>query len=133
MKEKIDSENDINKLKILLANEATSILHGSKAAKESEQTANETFVMGGLGKNLPEKKISKKIISQGINIIELVFNNGLVKSKSEVRRLLKNNGIRINDKIVSDDKKIINSDDIVNDNYIKLSVGKKTHLKVTVV
>ena len=133
LKEKIDSENDINKLKILLANEATSILHGSKAAKESEQTAKETFVMGGLGKNLPEKKISKKIISQGINIIELVFNNGLVKSKSEVRRLLKNNGIRINDKIVSDDKKIINSDDIVNDNYIKLSVGKKTHLKVTVV
>ena len=63
----------------------------------------------------------------------MVFNNGLVKSKSEVRRLLKNNGIRINDKIVSDDKKIINSDDIVNDNYIKLSVGKKTHLKVTVV
>ncbi len=133
LKEKIDSENDINKLKILLANEATSILHGSKAAKESEQTAKETFVMGGLGKNLPEKKISKQIISQGINIIELVFNNGLVKSKSEVRRLLKNNGIRINDKIVSDDKKIINSDDIVNDNYIKLSVGKKTHLKVTVV
>ena len=49
---------NINKLKILLANEATTLLHGSKAAKDSEETARTTFVQGGVGKNIPEKKIS---------------------------------------------------------------------------
>ena len=55
----IENEKDINKLKILLANKATTILHGSKAAKDSAETAKETFVKGGLGKNIPEKKIEK--------------------------------------------------------------------------
>ncbi len=133
LSKKIDNESDINKLKILLANETTTILHGSKAAKESAETATETFVKGGLGKSIPEKKISKKIILQGVNIIELIFQNGLAQSKSEVRRILKNNGIKVNDKIISDEKKIVNMEDIFEDNYIKLSVGKKTHLKITVI
>ena len=133
LSKKIDNESDVNKLKILLANEATTILHGSKAAKESADTATETFVKGGLGKNIPEKTISKKIILEGINIIELVFQSNLAQSKSEARRILKNKGIRVNDEIVSDEKKIINMDNFSKDNHIKLSVGKKTHLKVTVV
>ncbi len=129
---RIDVESDINKLKILLANEATTILHGSKAAKESAETATETFIKGGLGKNIPEKKISKKVIFQGINIIELIFQNNLVSSKSEGRRILKNNGVKVNDKIISDEKKIINMEHVSVNNQIKLSIGKKTHLKVTV-
>ncbi len=133
LSKKINSENDINKLKILLANEATTILHGSKAAKESADTATETFVKGGLGKSIPEKKISKKTILQGINIIELIFQNDLVQSKSEAIRILKNNGIKLNDKIISDEKKIVNMEDVSESNHIKLSVGKKTHLKVTVI
>ena len=78
----IENEKNVNNLKILLANKATTILHGSKAAKDSAETAKETFVRGGLGKNIPEKKIKKKIISNGINIIELIFQNNLVQSKS---------------------------------------------------
>ena len=130
---KIDNEKDINKLKILLANEATAIVHGSKASKESEETAKTTFVEGGIGKNIPEKKISKELISKGINILDLVFENGLSSSKSDARRILKNRGIKINDKIILDEKKIINLDEFSKNNYIKLSVGKKMHLKVTVV
>ena len=68
-------KKDINNLKIVLANKATTILHGSKAAKDSAETAKETFVKGGLGKNIPEKVIEKKVISDGINIIELIFWN----------------------------------------------------------
>ena len=128
----IDNEKDINKLKILLANEATKILHGSKAAKDSEETARTTFVQGGIGKNIPEKKISKEIIVKGINIIELISINGLVSSKSDARRILKNRGIKINDKVIEDEKKIVNMKDFLDNNYIKLSVGKKTHLKVTI-
>ena len=133
LSEKIENEKDINNLKILLANEATTIMHGTKAAKDCAATAKETFVKGGLGKNIPVKTISKKKLSQGINIIELIFQNGLVNSKSEVRRILNNNGIRVNDNVISDEKKIINMENVSKDNSIKLSIGKKNHLKVKII
>ena len=62
----IDNENDINKLKILLANEATKILHGEKLSKQSESTAKETFQGGGFGKNLPEIEITNGIKTANI-------------------------------------------------------------------
>ena len=129
----IDKEKNINNLKIILANEATKLIHGEKAAKDSADTAKETFVKGGLGKNIPEKTMNKKIFVQGVNIIDLIFQNELVQSKSEARRILKNNGIRINDKIINDEKKIINMENVSKDNFIKLSIGKKNHLKVKVI
>ncbi len=133
LSQKIDKEKNINNLKILLANEATTLMHGAKAAKDSADTAKETFVKGGLGKNIPEKKMSNKEFIQGVNIIDLFFQNKLVQSKSEARRILKNNGIRINDNIISDEKKIINMNDVSNDNFIKLSIGKKNHLKIKII
>ena len=133
LSQKIDKEKNINNLKILLANEATTLIHGAKAAKDSADTAKETFVRGGMGKNIPEKTMSNKKFIQGINIIDLIFQNELVQSKSEARRILKNNGIRINDSIISDEKKIINMNDVSKDNFIKLSIGKKNHLKVKVI
>ena len=133
LSKKIDKEKNINNLKILLANEATTLMHGAKAAKDSADTAKETFVKGGIGKNIPEKIMSNKEFIQGVNIIDLIFQNKLVQSKSEARRILKNNGIRINDSIISDEKKIINMNDVSKDNFIKLSIGKKNHLKVKVI
>ena len=130
--EQIENEKDINNLKILLANKATTILHGSKAAKDSAETAKETFVKGGLGKNIPEKVIEKKVISDGINVIELIFQNNLVQSKSEARRILKNNGVKINDIVVTDEKKMINFKDVQENDYIKLSIGKKKYLKIKI-
>ena len=56
----IEEETDINKLKVLLANETTKILHGKNAAKKAEQTAKSTFGTGGVGINLPEIKIKKR-------------------------------------------------------------------------
>jgi len=132
LSKQIENEKDINNLKILLANKATTILHGSKAAKDSAETARETFVKGGLGKNIPEKIIQKRVISQGINIIELIFQNNLVQSKSEARRILKNKGVKVNDVVVNEEKKIINMEHVKEDDYIKLSIGKKNHLKVKV-
>ena len=133
LSQKIDKEKNINNLKILLANEATTLMHGAKAAKDSADTAKETFVKGGLGKNIPEKTMSNKEFIRGVNIIDLIYQNKLVQSKSEARRILKNNGIRINDSIISDEKKIINMNDVSKDNFIKLSIGKKNHLKVKVI
>ena len=67
-----------------------------------------------------------------INIIDLVSQNGLASSKSDARRILKNRGIKINDKVIEDERKIVSLKDFLDNDYIKLSVGKKTHLKVTI-
>ena len=54
MKQKINKllqdNTNINKLKIILANETTKILHGKDAAIKAEKTAKETFETGGAGK-----------------------------------------------------------------------------------
>ena len=54
-------------------------------------------------------------------------------SKSEIRRILRNKGIKINDQTVVDEKKIINFKDFGNENFFKLSIGKKTHIKVKII
>ena len=119
----------INDLKILLANETTSMLHGENAAKNSEQAAKEAFSGYSLGSSLPSIKVNSKNIDNKLNIIDLIILSKLEKSKSEIRRLIKGNAVKINDKIISDEKLIITSE-FFNENYLKLSIGKKRHLKI---
>ena len=124
-------DKNINELKVLLANEATTMLHGEKAAKDSEEAAKEAFSGNLLGSNLPSVRINKADIENKINIIDLVILSKLESSKSEIRRLIKGNAIKINDQIISDEKLIIKYD-LFNKDYIKLSVGKKRHLKTEI-
>jgi len=121
--------NNINDLKILLANETTSMLHGEDAAKNSEQAAKEAFSGNSLGSSLPSIKINSKNIDDKLDIINLIVLSKLEKSKSEIRRLIKGKAVKINDKIISDEKLII-TNKFFNENYLKLSVGKKRHLKI---
>ena len=120
---------DINQLKIKLANETTSMLHGKKAAINSEQAAKEAFSGNSLGSNLPTIKIKSKDINRSLTIIELVVLSKLENSKSEIRRLIKGNAVKINDQIISDEKLIIKNK-LFKNNYLKLSIGKKRHIKV---
>ena len=123
----IEKEKNINNLKILLANEATKILHGEQKASEAEKTAKETFDGSGVGKNLPEIKINKKLIDQGISILDLISNNKIFSSKSEARRAMQEKSIKINDKLETDEKRIIKFNDFINSEYLKISHGKKRH------
>ena len=127
LNEIIEKEKNINNLKILLANEATKILHGEQKASEAEKTAKETFDGSGVGKNLPEIKINKKLIDQGISILDLISNNKIFSSKSEARRAIQEKGIKINDKLETDEKRIIKFNDFINSEYLKISHGKKRH------
>ena len=120
---------DINQLKIKLANETTSMLHGKKAAVNSEQAAKEAFSGNSLGSNLPTIKIRSKDINKSLTIIELVVLSKLENSKSEIRRLIKGNAVKLNDQIISDEKLIINNK-LFKNNYLKLSIGKKRHIKI---
>ena len=122
-------DNDINELKVLLANKTTEMLHGESEAQNSEKIASETFSENSTGSNLPSVKIKKDLLNVDFSILDLVVLSKLENSKSEVRRLIKSNGIRINNEIVTDEKKII-SIELFHDNFIKLSLGKKRHIKI---
>ena len=127
-----NNEKNINKLKIILANEATALLHGKKKAKDAENTAKKTFEQGGVGKNLPIVKIRKSILINGINVLEFLNFTKIMSSKSEARRAIKNKGIKINDMPLSNIDKIINYEDFEKDNSIKISFGKKKHFLIKV-
>ena len=126
------NETNINKLKIILANETTKILHGEIASKKAEQTAKKTFEGKGYGSNLPEIKVNHNNFRNGIKLIEFLSSNQIMSSKSEARRAIENNGVRINNKIVSDTKKIIKLSDF-KEKILKISYGKKKHYLVKLI
>ncbi len=127
-----NNEKNINNLKILLANEATKILHGEKASKKAEQTARDTFQGKGLGLNLPEIKIKLSDIKKGVDILDLLSNNNILTSKSEARRAIANKGIKINNILVLDEKRIISLKDFENKS-LKVSHGKKKHYVIKII
>ena len=122
-------DKNINELKILLANNATEMLHGEQEAKNSEETAKKTFTENSMGENLPSISISEKKLKEKMTVIDLIVLTKLENSKSEIRRLIKGNGIRINNQVI-DDEKLIISKYLFKDKFIKLSLGKKRHVKV---
>ena len=124
-------EKNINNLKVLLANEATKLLHGSNASKKAEQTAKDTFERGGLGSDLPEIYVDLDKVKIGIKILDLIADNNILPSKSEARRAIANKGLKIDDLIVDNDKKIIQEKDFKN-KILKLSYGKKKHFLVKI-
>jgi len=125
--EKIKNDN-INKLKIVLANEATSMLHGKSSALKAEQTAKNTFEKKSVGDDLPIININKNDLSNGLNIVDLVVKAKLLISKSEVRRTIKNKGIKLNNETVENDKLNVSINNFNNDKILKLSHGKKNHV-----
>jgi tyrosyl-tRNA synthetase len=127
--EKIKNKN-INELKILLANLCTEMLHGDKQSKLSEETAKKTFEEKSTGSGLPIIKINQNQIDQKIDIINLIVLSKLETSKSEIRRIINNNGVKINNAIVNDNKFLIKNNLFNNEKTLKLSLGKKRHVKV---
>jgi len=125
-------EKNINNLKILLANEATKILHGKDESNKAEQTAKDTFKEGGLSLDLPVVRVKLSDIKKGINFLEFLTNNKILLSKSEARRTIANKGLRIDGVLIVDDKKILQLKDFKN-KILKLSYGKKKHYLVKII
>ena len=127
-----DKEKNINNLKILLANEATKVLHGEKASRKAELTAKKTFEEGGLGSDLPEIQIKTDEINKGVNILDFIANFKILSSKSEARRAIANKGFKINDTIIESEKRVLELKDFKN-KILKLSYGKKRHFLVKII
>ena len=135
--EKIESiENledvNINDLKVLLANKTTEMLHGKKESKNSEKIAKETFSNNSTGSDLPSIKISASSLKDKLNIIDLVIISKFENSKSEIRRLINGKTIKINNEIILNEKTLIDKK-FFNKNYLKLSIGKKRHIKIELI
>jgi tyrosyl-tRNA synthetase len=133
--EKIEElkNKNINKLKIILANETTTMLHGKAAAQKAAQTAKNTFENKSIGDDLPSIIFKKEKVINGINIIDLVLAANLSNSKSEVRRMIKNRGIKINNETIENDKFNVSLNSFDKKNFLKLSHGKKNHVILKVV
>jgi tyrosyl-tRNA synthetase len=125
--EEIKNKN-INQLKVILANEATAMLHGKAATQKAEQTAKNTFEKKSIGEDLPSINLKKEEVINGINIVDLVITSNLLNSKNEVRRMIKNKGIKVNNIPVENDQFNVSLNNFEKENFLKLSHGKKKHV-----
>jgi tyrosyl-tRNA synthetase len=119
---------EINEAKIVLATEATALLHGRGAADAAAETARQTFAEGALGADLPRVAVTSDEIAGGLGVLSAFVKAGLVPSTGEARRQIKAGGLRLNDAVVSDERAMIGADAFNSDGVAKLSMGKKKHV-----
>ena len=111
--------SEINEAKKILADAATTLAHGEKAAKEAAETAQKTFEQGGAGGDLPVYVVE----SGEISLLDALVEIGLCASKGEAKRLIAGGGARVDDEQMKDAGQMI----AVGDEDVKLSAGKKKH------
>jgi tyrosyl-tRNA synthetase len=109
---------EINEAKIVLATEATALLHGRAAAEAAAETARETFAEGGAGEDLPTLSLG-----EGMNIAHALTALGFTASNKEAKRKIAEGAVRLDDVTVSDPGLMIGAAN----EPVKLSLGKKRH------
>ena len=114
----------INDAKVILANEATAMLHGRAAAASAEATARETFAGGGAGEDLPTLRVAEG----QIGIVHALTALGLAASNGEARRKIGEGAVRLNGVTIGDPAFVVM---IESDEPLKLSLGKKRHALLT--
>ena len=120
---------NINEAKIALATEATALMHGAEEAAKAAQTAREIFAGSGVSENLPVLHVNQAELDAGMALYALVVQAGFAASNGEARRLIKGNGVRVNDAATTEEMRV-SSADMTAEGYIKLSAGKKRHVLI---
>lgn len=120
--------SEINGAKIILANLATTLLHGAEAAAAAEATAREVFEKGGVGEDLPTVHVSAGDLAEGLGIVQLFVKAGLAPSGKEAKRLIAEGGAKVNDETVTDAALRYGAADLAQP--LKLTAGKKRHALV---
>ena len=109
---------EINQAKIVLATEATALLHGREAAEAAARTAADTFGAGGIGEDLPTLNTG-----DGISILAALTGLGFCASNGEAKRKIAEGAVRLDDVTVNDPGLML----AANAEPLKLSLGKKRH------
>lgn len=127
-------DQEINKLKEILAFELTKIVHSEQDALESQEISRNLFDKKITSQNMPEFKISRENIQENSNnnicILDLMVLCSVVDSKKEARRLIEQNGIHINSNIITDINHKINITDL--ESGVILQKGKKYFLRIII-
>ena len=115
--EKLQGE-EIEFAKEVLATKITELVHG----KDSNWNSIETF------------KISKLEIEEGVGLLSLLSKDflKLTNSNSESRRFVKSSAIKLNEKLILDEKYIVTIDDFDQSQKLKISMGKKKNILVQI-
>ncbi len=119
---------EINESKIILANEVTTLLHGADAAAAAASTAKDVFEKGGVGDDLPTLTLSAADLGDGMSIVQILVKSGLAGSGKEAKRLISENGAKLNDAALTNAGMLITAAELASP--IKLSAGKKRHALV---
>ena len=109
---------EINDAKIVLATEATALLHGREAAEAAARTAADTFGAGGIGEDLPTLSLG-----EGMNVAHALTALGFTSSNKEAKRKIAEGAVRLDDVTVNDPALLLTA----RDEPLKLSLGKKRH------
>jgi tyrosyl-tRNA synthetase len=118
---------ELNDAKKVLATEATAIVHGREAAERAEVTARVTFEAGAIDLSLPTTDIASGDLAAGLGILTALVRAGLAASNGEARRHIQSGGVRVNDKVIEDERLALGNGDLLPEGIIKLSVGRKKH------
>ena len=122
--------SEINDAKIVLANEVTALCHGAEAAAAAEATAREVFEKGGIGEDLPTLSLTAEEVGSGISIVQVIVRAGLAKSGKEAKRLIAENGARLDDAPLTDAGLMLDAAALASP--VKLSAGRKRHALVQI-
>lgn len=112
-----------------LAFEVVKDLHGEEEAIKARKISEEVFSKGYSSEGMPSMDV---VLSENMNILDLLISANIAPSKSEARRLVIGNGISINSEKQTNPDLLI-TEDLFNDNSLVISKGKKTHIKVNLV
>ena len=116
---------ELNKAKEILGYELTKLVHGEEEAKKALDAAKNMFAKGGISGDLPTTAYAKDELEKGIDILTILVDTKLAKSRSEARTLVNQNSVSINgEKVNAIDKKITTAD-YNEDGVILIKKGKK--------
>jgi tyrosyl-tRNA synthetase len=123
----------LNDAKIILADEATSLLHGKECLPSIHETVKSLFQSGGANyDSLPKIALDvdmlDKVKSGGIPVVDVLIKASMATSKTEARKAIVNGGARVNDVKVSSESAVVTTKDFGSDGKMKLSLGKKKHV-----
>ena len=123
-------KEDIRNAKKVMAFEVTKLVHGEEEALKVKKASEEIFNNKGNSNNTETINLSKDILKEKSNVVDILMLSGIFESKSEIRRLIEQNGININGaKVTSINMQI--SIDLLKDNALLIQKGKKKFIKIT--
>ncbi len=124
-------DEKINEGKEVLAYEITKLVHGEEKAKQALETSKNLFASGAADENMPSTEMDASLFEEGQGLLALLTELGLTKSNGEARRLIQQNGIRLDGEVVTDPSKVIGKEDFT-DGEIVIKKGKKVYHRILI-